>query len=61
MTDETIDKLRRECPGWDLYALHAEFERWTSASPARTPVDWQSAFVGWVQRHHEKDRHQLRG
>jgi plasmid replication initiation protein len=61
MTDETIDRLRRECPGWDLYTLHAEFERWVRADQDRTPADWQRAFVGWVKRHHEKHRHQLRG
>ncbi|MEW9856542.1 replication initiator protein A [Novosphingobium sp. M1R2S20] len=61
MTDETIDLLRRECPGWDLHTLHAEFERWVSASPERTPADWQRAFVGWVRRHHAKHRNQLRG
>lgn len=61
MTDETIDLLRRECPGWDLYALHAEFERWVGADQERTPADWQRAFVGWVKRHHAKHRHQLRG
>ena len=61
MTDETIDLLRRECPGWDLHALHAEFERWVRADQERTPADWQRAFIGWVKRHHERNRHQLRG
>ncbi|SLK10595.1 replication initiator protein A [Novosphingobium mathurense] len=61
MTDETIDYLRQNCPGWDLHALHAEFERWVNASPERTPADWQRAFIGWVKRHHEKHRHTLRG
>lgn len=61
MTDETIDHLRETCPGWDLHALHAEFERWVAASPERTPADWQRAFIGWVKRHHEKNRHGLRG
>ena len=61
MTDETIDQLRRECPGWDLYALHAEFERWVNADPDRTPANWQRAFSGWVRRHHKKNRHQLSG
>ena len=61
MTDETIDLLRRECPGWDLHALHAEFERWVNADPERTPADWQRAFIGWVKRHHQRNRHQLRG
>lgn len=60
MTDDTIDLLRRECPGWDLHALHAEFERWVNADQERTPADWQRAFIGWVKRHHVKHRHQLR-
>jgi plasmid replication initiation protein len=60
MTDETIDHLRTTCPGWDLYALHAEFEKWVSAAPERTPASWQRAFIGWVKRHHEKHRHELR-
>ena len=60
MTDTTIETLRSECPGWDLYALHAEFESWVGASPDRSPVNWQKAFIGWVKRHHEKHRHDLR-
>lgn len=61
MTDETMALLRCECPGWDLHALHADFERWVSVSPDRTPADWQRAFVGWVRRHHEKHGRSLRG
>ncbi|WP_226638588.1 replication initiator protein A [Novosphingobium profundi] len=61
MTDETIDTLRGECPGWDLHALHADFERWVAADPERTPANWQRAFVGWVRRHHAKHKNQLRG
>lgn len=61
MTDETINLLRSECPGWDLYTLHAEFEAWTKGSTDRTPANWQKAFIGWVRRHHDKHRHELRG
>jgi plasmid replication initiation protein len=61
MTDETIDQLRRECPGWDLYNLHADFEKWVGADAARTPANWQRAFIGYVKRHHEKHKHELRG
>jgi plasmid replication initiation protein len=61
MTEETIDQLRRECPGWDLYTLHADFEKWVGADAARTPANWQRAFIGYVRRHHEKHRHELRG
>lgn len=61
MTEETITLLRAQCPGWDLYTLHAEFETWTKASADRTPANWQKAFIGWVRRHHEKHRHTLNG
>lgn len=60
ITDETITYLREKCPGWDLYALHAEFEAWVNADTARTPASWQRAFIGWVKRHHEKHKHELR-
>jgi len=60
MTDKTMELLRSECGGWDLYTLHADFERWVSADEARTPVDWQKAFIGFVRRHHKKHGHELR-
>ena len=60
MTDETISVLRADCPGWDLYTLHAEFETWVRADAVRTPANWQKAFIGWVRRHHEKHKHELR-
>jgi plasmid replication initiation protein len=61
MTEDTINLLRQECPGWDFYTLHTEFERWVSADPQRTPANWQRAFIGYVRRHHEKHKHELRG
>lgn len=60
VTGETAEYLRETCPGWDLYALHAEFERWVDADPERTPANWQRAFIGWVKRHHAKNRNSLR-
>lgn len=61
MTEDTVALPRAECPGCDLYTLHAEFEGWTRASAGRTPANWQKAPVGWVRRHHDKWRHELRG
>ena len=60
ITETTRDLLRGECPGWDLYTLHAEFETWVNADSDRTPANWQKAFIGWVRRHHAKHRHELR-
>ena len=61
MTEETLEYLRSHFSGWDFYALHAEFEKWVGADQERTPANWQKAFIGWVRRHHEKNKHQLRG
>lgn len=60
MTDETINLLRSECPGWDLQTLHADFESWVNGSEDRTPVDWQKAFIGFVRRYDKKNGHQIR-
>ena len=60
MTPETIEHLRESCPGWDLYALHADFEKWVEERSDRLPANWQKAFIGWVKRHHAKNRYQLR-
>ncbi|HEY6869141.1 MAG TPA: replication initiator protein A [Novosphingobium sp.] len=59
IADDTLELLRRECPGWDLYALHQDFERWVGAAPDRAPANWQKAFIGWVRRHHDKHRRSL--
>ncbi|HEX7853774.1 MAG TPA: replication initiator protein A [Sphingobium sp.] len=60
ITDATLATLRAECPGWDYQTLHQEFRDWIDADASRTPVNYQNAFIGFVRRYHEKNRHQLR-
>lgn len=60
ITDETLALLRAECPGWDYQTLHADFRAWIEADPARTPVNYQNAFIGYVRRFHAKNRYSLR-
>ena len=59
ITDATLATLRSNYPGWDYQSLHQEFRDWLIADPARTPVNYQKAFIGFVRRFHEKNRHQL--
>ncbi|KKW90662.1 replication initiator protein A [Sphingobium chungbukense] len=59
ITDATLATLRAECPGWDYQALHQEFRDWLDGDAARTPVSYQKAFIGFVRRFHEKNRHRL--
>ncbi|WP_230482094.1 replication initiator protein A [Sphingomonas sp. Leaf21] len=60
ITDATLALLRSECPGWDYQTLHAEFRAWVEGDPARTPVSYQNAFIGYVRRFDAKNRHLLR-
>jgi len=61
LTDDTLEYCRKHYRGWDFHALHAEFKAWLSDSDERAPDRYQSAFIGFVKRYHEKNRHQLRG
>ena len=50
LTDETIRLVRSKFPGWDVYALKAEFDDWIDAKPdKREPDDYQRAFYGFVR------------
>ena len=60
ITDATLATLRAECPGWDYQTLHADFRAWIEADPARTPVSYQNAFIGYVRRFDARNRHTLR-
>ncbi len=60
ITDETLDYLRKTYRGWDFHALHADFRSWLAENDTRRPDRYQSAFIGFVKRYHEKNRHQLR-
>lgn len=59
VTDATLATLRAECPGWDYQTLHAEFRAWIEADSARTPVSYQSAFIGFVRRFDKTNCHTL--
>ena len=61
ITDQTMQTLRSDCPGWDYQNLHALFREWIDADPSRTPVNYQNAFLGFVRRYDKDNRHTLRG
>jgi plasmid replication initiation protein len=48
-------------PGWDQQHLREEFDAWIAADPSRMPHDYARAFEGFVKRHHERNKHLLRG
>ena len=61
ITDETLTLLRSECPGWDFQNLHQLFKEYVDVSAERTPVNYQKAFIGFVRKYHQENRHTLRG
>lgn len=51
LSDNTIARVRKDFPGWDIYALKAEFDAWIADNPTRQPKDYQAAFYGFVRRY----------
>lgn len=43
---ETLEAARALAPGWDIYALEAEWRGFAAAAP---PRDADAAFLGWVK------------
>ena len=52
LSEETISRVRRDFPGWDIYALKAEFDAWLAQDESRRPANYQAAFYGFVKRCH---------
>lgn len=59
LTDDGLARIRKDFPGWDIYALKAEFDAWLHDAAERTPRNYDAAFHGFMKRYHEKNRHQL--
>ena len=57
LTDETLTKVRRDFPGWDVYAIKAEFDAWLADGSGRQPDDYQAAFYGFMRKHNADNRH----
>ena len=61
LTEDAIARIRADFPGWDIYALKADFDNWISNDPAREPKDYAAAFYGFVKQYHHRNQYQLRG
>jgi len=60
LDDDTISRVRRDFPGWDIYALKGEFDDWIAGKSERRPENYQAAFYGFAKQWHAKNKHQLR-
>ncbi len=57
LTNETLGRVRRDFPMWDVYAIKAEFNAWLADNDERRPDDYQAAFYGFMRRHDAENRH----
>lgn len=53
--------IRNECPGWDLDALMAQFDSFLDHNPGELPHNYSKRFLGFVRKHHERNKHLLPG
>ena len=60
LPEAMIQKIRSDFPGWDVYALQAQFDAWIEDDEDRQPDNYASAFYGFVKKYHAKNRYQLR-
>jgi len=58
---DLISGIGARYPGWDMDNMRSEFEAWIAGDPGRMPHDYAKAFDGFMRRHHERNKHQLRG
>jgi plasmid replication initiation protein len=54
LSDDTITRIRKDFPGWDVYAAKAEFDVWIGQEAGRMPDDYQKAFYGFMRRRHQR-------
>ena len=53
--------IKDECPGWDLDVLLQQFDDFLNTNPEELPRNYSKRFYGFVKRHHDRNRFQLRG
>jgi plasmid replication initiation protein len=51
---ETLARIRRDFPGWDLAELQTEFDAWLAGHESRAPANYDAAFYGFVRQHHAR-------
>jgi hypothetical protein len=59
LSERCLIRVRTDFPGWDIYALKADFDSWLDDDGSREPKDYEAAFYGFVKQHHTRNRHQL--
>ena len=56
LTEQTIQLVKRDFPGWDIYAIKADFDLWIVENARQPPENYQKAFYGFARQWHERNR-----
>jgi plasmid replication initiation protein len=56
LTEQTILLVRENFPGWDIYALKAQYDTWITEKTDRAPTDYNKAFFGFVRSYDKANR-----
>lgn len=56
LDEKTIQLVRRDFPGWDVYAIKGDFDAWLLDNDKQPPEDYQKAFYGFARQWHERNR-----
>ena len=56
LSDHTITLVRRDFPGWDVYAIKAEYDTWLGETDKPPPDDYQKGFYGFARQFHKSNR-----
>jgi plasmid replication initiation protein len=59
LSEQSIAQIRKECPGWDVYALQDQFNEWLDQDSSRAPKNYEAAFFGWVRQHNMRNRFEV--
>ena len=56
LSDVTIALVRRDFPGWDVYAIKADFDVWLLDNGRDPPADYNKAFYGFAREWTKRQR-----
>jgi hypothetical protein len=60
VSEDVYARIRADFPGWDVYSLKADFDRWIDQDPSREPKNYEAAFYGFVKQHDRRNPQQPR-
>lgn len=54
-----LERIRTECPGWDLDVMKERFDQFIRRDPSRVPANYSQRFYSFMREHHRRNRHEV--